>query len=92
MISPLPPPPPSPPPTEFLMGSNLSKFLFIGQLFRDTISLTPPPPLLPTANEILIHRPEVELDSENEFESYVHPIFLSSSYAEENIVTISDSE
>ena len=74
------------------MGSNLSKFLFVGQLFRDTISLTPPPPLLPTANEIVIHRPEVELDSDNEFESYVYPVFLSSAYAEENIVTISDSE
>ena len=75
-----------------LMGSNLSKFLFNRQLYRDTISLTPPPPILPSANEILIHQPEVEWDSENEFESYVHPMFLSSPYPEENIVTISDSE
>ena len=90
MISPLPPP--TPPPPEILMGSSLSKFLFVGQLFRDTISLTPPPPILPTANEIVIHRPEVELDSDIEFETYVHPIFLSSAYAEENIVTISDSD
>ena len=74
------------------MGSNLSKFLFNRQLYRDTISLTPPPPILPSANEILIHQPEVEWDSENEFESYVHPMFLSSPYPEENIVTISDSE
>ena len=91
VISP-PPPPSSPPPPELLMGSNLSKFLFVGQLFRVTASLTPPPPILPTTNEILIHRPEVETDSENEYESYVHPIFVSSSYDEENIVTISDSE
>ena len=74
------------------MGSNLSKFLFVGQLFRVTASLTPPPPILPTTDEILIHQPEVETDSENEYESYVHPIFVSSSYDEENIVTISDSE
>ena len=73
------------------MGSNLSKYLFVGQLFRVTASLTPPPPILPTANEIIIHKPEVEIDSDNEFE-YDDPVFLSSFYAEENIVTISDSE
>ena len=73
------------------MGSNLSKYLFVGQLFRVTASLTPPPPILPTANEIIIHKPEVEIDSDNEFE-YDYPVFLSSAYAEENIVTISDSE
>ena len=73
------------------MGSNLSKYLFVGQLFRVTASLTPPPPILPIANEIIIHTPEVEIDSDNEFE-YDDPVFLSSFYAEENIVTISDSE
>ena len=73
------------------MGSNLSKYLFVGQLFRDTACLTPPTPLLPLANEIIIHKPEVDMDIDNEFE-YDFPIFLSSAYAEENIVTISDSE
>ena len=77
------------------MGSNLSKFLFgteVEQLFRDTKCPTPPHPLLPTANKIIIHRPGVELDSDDEFEPYVFPVFLSSPYAEEDIITISDSE
>ena len=86
------PHPPSPPPPEILMGSNLSKFLFVGLVFRDTISLTPPPSPLPATNEIIVHRPVVELDSDNEIESYESPVFFSSPYAEENIVTISDSE
>lgn len=73
------------------MGSNLSKYLFVGQLFRVTASLSPPPPILPTANRIIIHKPEVEINSENEFE-YDDPVFLSSFYPEEKIVTISDSE
>ena len=78
----------------FLMGSNLSKFLFgtkIKQQFRNTKCPAPPRPLLPTANKIIIHRPEVEFDSDDGFE-YVFPVFLSSPYAEKDIITISDSE
>ena len=79
---------------KFLMGSNLSKFLFgtkIKQQFRNTKCPAPPRPLLPTANKIIIHRPEVEFDSDDGYE-YVFPVFLSSPYAEKDIITISDSE
>ena len=78
-----------------MMGSNLSKFLFgmkVKQRFRDTKRPAPPRPLLPTANKIIIHRPEVELDNDEDFEPYVFPVFLSSPYDEEDIITISDSE
>ena len=78
-----------------MMGSNLSKFLFgtkIKQQFRNTKCPAPPRPLLPTANKIIIHRPEVEFDSDDGFEPYVFPVFLSSPYAEKDIITISDSE
>lgn len=73
------------------MGANLSKFLLVGQIFRLTASPTPPPPIFPTTNETIIHKPEVEIDSDDEFE-YDDPIFLSSFYDEDKIVTISDSE
>ena len=69
------------------MGANLSKFLLVGQIFQVTASPTPPSPIFPTTNETIIHKPEVEIDSDNEFE-YDDPVFLSSFYAEENIVTI----
>ena len=78
-----------------MMGCNLSKFLFgmkVKQRFRDTKRPAPPRPLLPTANKVIIHRPEVEFNSDEDFEPCVFPVFLSSPYAEEKIITISDSE
>ena len=77
------------------MGSNLSKFRFgteVKQLLENTECLTPPhPPHLP-ANKVIIYRPVVELDSDDEYEPYDFPVFLSSPYLPEKIVTISDSE
>ena len=86
-----PPLPSLPPPPGLVMGANLSKFLLVGQVFRFTASPSPPPPIFHTTNETIIHKPEVEIDSGDEFE-YNDPIFLSSFYDEAKIVTISDSE
>ena len=72
------------------MGSNQSKFRFgteVEQLLRNTEC-----PTRPTANKVIIHRPIVESDSDDEYEPYVFPVFLSSPYPPEKIITISDSE
>ena len=45
-----------------------------------------------TANKIIIHRSEVPSDIDDEPYPYEFPVFLSSPYDEEDIVTISDSE
>ena len=77
------------------MGSNFSKFLFgakIKQRFRNKNCPDPPRPLLPNTDKVIIHRPAVEFNSEKDFEPYVFPVFLSSPYDEEKIITISDSE
>ena len=77
------------------MGSKLSKFLFgteVDQLSGYTPCSSPQHPFLYTANQIIIHRPEVPSDSDDELYPYEFPVFLSSPYDEKNIITISDSE
>ena len=77
------------------MGSKLSKFLFgteIDQLSGNKLCSSPHHLSFYTANQIIIHRPEVPSDIDDEMYPYEFPVFLSSPYDEKDIVTISDSE
>ena len=64
----------------------------IDQLSGYTPCSSPQHLSLYTANQIIIHRPEVSSNIDDEVYPYEFPVFLSSPYDEKDIVTISDSE